>query len=186
VFDFFANRFLRGKEVLSNSDGLQEAFHQEFFQSALKNSWVVIFAGASFDDQEDYNLELCGRRVRYVVQLLRETEGISPLGLWGIRAGEYKETPAGRTTPLSEEEEEVQAKLMGPKKLATQRRLLIISITPVGKQYPTSDGQAIVAATAQLLLENGIIPKTYDYAATAPTLLDVQKGQADSNGKLAR
>ena len=186
VFDFFANRFLRGKEVLSNSGGLQDAFHQEFFQSALKDSWVVIFAGASFEDQEDYNLELCGRRVRYVVQLLRETEGISPRGLWGIRAGEYRETPPGRTTALSEEEEEVQAKLMGPKKLATQRRLLIISITPVGKQFPAANDQAIVAATAQLLLENGIIPKNYDYASTAPTFIDVQKGRADSNGKVAR
>lgn len=171
TFDFDSNRFLKGRDVLTNPDVLKSTFRQPTFQYALQNRWVVIFAGASFEGNEEHNRNLCRRRVRGVFEILTHTEGIIPRGYWGIRAGEYREILPNSTSPLSEEEEERQARKVGEQKLAGQRRLIIIAIGPASLEHSFENGNRIVVRVVAMLREKNIIPHIYDYAISEPSRL---------------
>lgn len=135
TYDFYANKFLKDQEGLSDPESLVKVFRdfrdQESLRTRIEKSWVLIFAGASSEGTENHNLELSSRRVNGVFQMMTKDAGLSPLGYWAIRAGEYKgfdekmpsdKAQARSLSTLSPEEKE---NLLGP-----QRRLIVFVITP--------------------------------------------------------
>lgn len=162
VFDFDGDRFLKGKRVLDDAQSFRDAIAGA--SNELRDTWLLIFAGASVEGIPEDNLKLCRHRVDFVATMIAETIPGGKQRYWAIRAGEFKMTLQGHE--MSEEEEDQYAYQVGEQVLSHQRRLILVSVKPGG--VPADRSVEVVAAVARKLLEAHVLPREYDYADSTP------------------
>jgi hypothetical protein len=170
IYDFNSAYYTPGEnqitQELSVAGRLLE--HQEDFAE----SWVVIFAGASFEGTTRQNLDLCRCRIWNVARFMAR-EDLNNLGYWSIPAGElrlYDGSP-DEDTPEIEAEEEEEAQRLGEAGLRSQRRMLIVTVKPL--QQVTGDStQVHVNEVVEALRAKGLLPTNYDRGTAKPVALD--------------
>ncbi len=170
AYDFFSNKFLRGKEEVADPQALRAALTELQTllsqQGKLRNSWVLVFAGASFDKNADTNLVLCNRRVDSIICIMSKELGISGLGYWKIPAGEYRAGLPNQPAPSEEEEEEI-AKRMDENDLASQRRLIVLFVSP-REAVPQDAGQRVMSTVGEALYDHDLLPSSYELHRPQP------------------
>jgi hypothetical protein len=164
AYDFDSHRFLKGKAVLDDQEALKKTLVE--LREELQNSWILVFAGASFEGTSALNLGLCRQRVNAVARMMASDIGISNARYWAIRAGEYKQ----KGTSLSEKDEDRLAAEMGEKALAEQRRLIVIAIKA---HNPVVEGDAnrTMSVLVKSFYDQEFLPVNYDYSRTEPAPL---------------
>lgn len=163
VFD--QNRFLRNRVALINPTTLEVAL--QGLRDDLRNKWIVIFAAASIEGDDDYNLQLCRDRVAAVVGMLRAHLSGTTTRYWGLPVGEAVVTSA-RERAGEPEEEAIAAKL-GEDQLRKQRQLILIAIDAQDGKAPSD---RLVGLVVQQLRERKLLPTEYDFgASTSPAPL---------------
>jgi hypothetical protein len=174
LYDFDANRFLKGKELLADPSGLQRIFWAEQKEHAKEfaDAWIVIFAGASFESDASFNLNLCRQRVNAVANLMVQETGIIGQGYWAIRAGEFK--AEGIAEADEEVAEERRAAELGERKLAEQRRLIVIVILPPQSRTP-QEAQTQLSSVVKTLSDHRLLPTNYDYGQTEPAPIEIMR-----------
>lgn len=167
-FEFDSNRFLSGNASLDNADKFRSTLAAESFRNELKDAWVIVFAGASFDGLPEKNRELCRERVLSVAATLRDTPGIAARGFWGVSAGE--KVPEGGA--ISEKDENVIAGKMTEAERRKQRTLIIVAARPSGPAVadPPPD---FIRQLAALLYEHKLLPADYDIGRGEPAPLNL-------------
>ena len=172
IYDFEAYYFTPGENQVAYDSQFLSALleHQEDFAE----SWVVIFAGASFEGMPDKNFDLCRCRVWNLARLMLR-EGINNLGYWSIPAGEFR--LRGATDDSTEDnaeteaEEEEEAKRLGESGLSSQRRLLVVTVKPIQEESGNS-AQARLNEVVEALGEKGLLPTNYDRGTDNPVALE--------------
>lgn len=160
--EFDSNRFLSGHATLDNADKFRSVLASDSFQQEVKDSWVIIFAGASFDGKAEDNHRLCRQRVTAVAAALRATQGLSPKGIWGVAAGEKVLSPQA-----SEEDEENAARKMSSKELSSQRVLIIVAVRG-GAPRNGESPQDFIRRLYPHLYRSGLLPTDYDAHEAEP------------------
>jgi hypothetical protein len=166
LYDFDANRFLRGKEVVDNPDELKLLLIEK--SAELKRSLVVIFAGASFDGEPGSNRNLCRRRGCYVVELASAIPGVATNKLWIIAAGEHN-APGPVGSDDENREEDVRASPNGAQVLRGQRKLLLITIPDNVTDTAHKNAADVVKAVVEILRRGTFVPTDYDHGQSEPT-----------------
>ena len=171
IHDFDAHFYTPGENQVTDESKLMSSLleHQKDFE----DSWVVIFAGASFEGMPEKNLDLCRCRVWNVARFMLR-EGINNRGYWSIPAGEFrlKTEPDDSTGDEGESEtaEEEEARL-GESGLSSQRRLLVVTVKPL--QQETGDSaQACLNEVVEALGAKALLPTNYDKGTANPVALD--------------
>jgi hypothetical protein len=167
--EFDSNRFLPGAATLDNAEKFRSTLASEAVRAELSDALVIIFAGASFDKDPEFNQQLCRQRVTAVATLLRDQQGLSPKGFWGIPAGE--KLPPGKA--ISEEEEDRLAARMSEKERRSQRALIIIAIRATGTTDAAKNPQEFVRLLTPALYENGLLPTDYDARTAEPAPINL-------------
>jgi hypothetical protein len=176
-YDFYAGKFIVDNTQLQNESALVDMFAG--MREQLKDSWLIIFATASLEGYEDYNYDLCRRRLHAVKDLMERDAGISARGYWGILAGEYKMDLHDVPPEKWEDEENIIAKKKGKVWLADQRRLILITIRETA---PLSDQarEQVPFVVARQVYEQGMLPRNYDAPNSPPFALTAKAGDAES------
>jgi hypothetical protein len=170
-FEFDSNRFLPGGPDLDNAGKFRSTLASEAVRADLNGALVVIFAGASFDKDPEFNQQLCRQRVLAVASLLRDQQGLSPKGFWGIPGGEKR--PEGRAA-VSEAEEDRLAARMSEKERRSPRALIIISIRGASAATDVAQNpQEVVRQLAPALYANGLLPTDYDSREAEPAPINL-------------
>lgn len=169
LYDFDANRFMRGQEVVDDPNELQRLLTER--AADLKNSLIVVFAGASFEGVPDKNRRLCRRRGCYVGKLALTVSGAAPDRLWMIAAGEHK-SPALAGPDEEKQEEDVRSSPGGEQTLRAQRKLLLITIPSDGAGGSPPE---VVKAVVETLRRWNFLPTDYDHGQSEPTPLAEMK-----------
>jgi len=188
TYDFYSNRFLKNKEILTDPNLMKDIFAgfrtNDELRQRIEKSWVLIFAGASMEGSESYNLALSCERVRAVARMMVKDAGISSGGYWAIRAGEYKGTNGEGISRNDQEQETFLSHLTPQQKedqLAPERRLIVAIITP---HYRVSTGSEDGKMTllANEFYRNKLLPDGYQYtldqSRAKPMLIDL--GELDN------
>lgn len=169
--EFDSNRFLPGGAGLDNAEKFRSTLASEAVRAELNDALVIIFAGASFDKDPDFNQQLCRQRVLAVASLMRDQPNLLPKGFWGIPAGE--KIPS-RKAPISEEEEDRIAARMSEKERRSQRALIVIAIrSAAGATDTAQNPQEIVRQLAPALYANGLLPNDYDAREAEPAPINL-------------
>lgn len=167
--EFDANRFLSGNATLDNADKFRATLSSESFRQEVKDAWLIVFAGASFDGDPEANRQLCRNRVTSVATTIKNTPGIAAKGFWGISAGE--KAPPG-TTPVSEKEENAIAARIPEAERRKQRALIIVAAratNPSGAAPPPD----FIRQLSALLYHHGLLPSDYDAGTGEPVPLNL-------------
>lgn len=174
IYDFDVYYYTQGEGRVTNEPEFLSVLikHQKDFT----DSWVVIFAGASFEGTTKKNLDLCRCRVWNVASLMSRQGKINGLGYWSIAAGEFRlrslsADDFGEDGPEVEAEEEAQAKQIGEEGLRAQRRLLVVSVKPL-RQESGDAAQPQLNEVADALAGKGLLPTNYDKGKAKPASLD--------------
>lgn len=166
LYNFDANRFLKGKEIVDDPKELRRLLIEK--RAELKSSLIVIFAGASFDGEPGNNRSLCRRRTCYVGKLVSAIPNIAPNKLWMIAAGEHK-APGPAGSDEEDREEKVQASPNGEQVLRGQRKLLLITIPDNASGTGNKSASDIVKAVVESLRRGPLLPTEYDHGQSEPT-----------------
>ena len=167
LYDFDANHFLIGREVVDHQEELQGLLEER--GAELKSSSIVIFAGASFDGDPGDNRKLCLRRGCYVGKLALKIPGVSQDQLWVIAAGEHK-FPGPPVPDEEQKEDDVRSSPNGEQILRGQRKLLLVTIpSDAGTGVAAGDASALVKAVVEVLRRNNFLPTDYDHGQWEPT-----------------
>ena len=178
-YDFYSNKFIVNNTALKNKSDLIATFGG--LREEFKDSWILIFATASLEAYEEYNLELCRNRLYAVKDMLADTVGISAKGYWGILAGEYKMTMEGISPENVEDEENKVARERGEKWLAPQRKLIVITIRAIAKLTPEIEKE-IPFVVAKHVYGQGMLPRNYDAPNSTPFLLEKKDRIQNTSG----
>jgi hypothetical protein len=169
TYDFYSNKFLRGKAVMTDPEALEKIFksfrNDEKLRKRFEQSWVLIFASASSENSETHNLDLSSKRVNRVFQMMTQDAGLSCLGYWAIRAGEYKGTLPEEISRSDDEQELLFSKMSPQHKeevLAPQRRLIVAVITP-HQPVPPSEFDNYVTFLSDEFYKQNLLPDGYQY-----------------------
>ncbi len=177
-YDFYASKFIVDNTALRDKPAIIKHFTS--LHEQLKDSWVIIFASASLEGDEDHNLDLCRCRLYAVEALLNDEAGVKARGYWGILAGEYKINLANIESGRREEEEDRIAKDRGTKWLSEQRRLIVVTIREIAPL--TSEARELVPLiVANKINENKMFPQDYDAPNSAPFLLKSQNTNSNES-----
>jgi hypothetical protein len=164
-YDFDANRFLRGKEVVDDPDELRRVLIEK--SAELKNSLIIIFAGASFDGEPGDNRNLCRRRGCYVGKLAAAIPGVGADRLWMIAAGEHHPPNSGSGDENTEEN--IGASPNGAQVLRGQRKLLLITIPKTAAGPSLENASEVVRTVVEALRRGKFVPTEYDHGQSEPT-----------------
>jgi hypothetical protein len=176
--DFFGSKFIVDNTRLKNQGDLIENFQRR--RDSLDGGWVLIFAAASLEGHEDYNLRLCSQRLVAVRRLMQNGADIKAKSYWGILAGENKVDLPGVKPEDEEEAEEAFADERGEPWLAEQRRLIVVGIKEIVPLQPQAAEQ-VPYVVAKHLYDNNLLPKNYDSSGSKPFLI-TQKASAEDGG----
>jgi outer membrane protein OmpA-like peptidoglycan-associated protein len=168
-FEFDSNRFLSGNATLDNASKFRATLGSDAVRGELNDSWVIIFAGASFDGKPETNQQLCRERVVTVANIIRQ-QGLSPRRLWGIPAGE--KIP-NLSSPISEEDEE---RVAAEQELRGQRALIIVAVRPTAPD-DAQNSQDVMRRLSTPLYKSGLLPSDYDAREAEPAPLNLPPSQ---------
>jgi hypothetical protein len=173
-YDFYSGKFIVNNTTLRNEQTMVATF--QGLREQLKESWIIIFATTSLEGYEDYNLDLCNRRLYAMKDMLAQDAGISAKGYWGILAGEFKIDLDNVKQEEREDEENRIAQKLGEKWLSDQRRLIVITIretAPLSQQVRDQ----VPFVVSKYVYEQGMLPRNYDAPNSTPFPLN---GKSDS------
>lgn len=174
IFDFDVYYYLQGQDHVVDETKFVNVLN--IHKENLTQGWIVIFAGASYEDDQYENLGLCRRRVSAVAELMLQKAQINSLGYWGIPAGEYRLVEKATQGQCVEDEknieleEEVQAKKLKDEELRKQRRLIVTVVTPPPQLAASSESK--LPEVIKVLVDQGILPANYDCGRTKPARLN--------------
>jgi hypothetical protein len=169
LYDFDANRFMRGQEVVDDPNELKRLLTER--GADLKRSLLVVFAGASFDGEPGVNRNLCRRRGCYVGKMASSIPGVAANRVWVIAAGEHKSRDFAGPDEESKEED-VLGSPGGQRTLRSQRKLLLITIPLDGASGAAQGGaQGVVKTVVDALRRGALLPTDYDHGQTDPAPL---------------
>jgi hypothetical protein len=176
-YDFYSGKFIVNNTSLKNEKTMVSTF--QGLQGQLKDSWVIIFATASLEGYEDYNLELCTRRLYAVRDMLARDASVPARGFWGVLAGEFKIDLNNVPEEKIEDEENKIAQERGEKWLSDQRRLIVITIRETSPLSQQARDQ-VPSVVAKYVYEQGMLPRNYDAPNSDPIPLTAKSDSARS------
>ena len=173
VYDFDTSYYAPGENQFTGEPQFLSVLLER--QKDFGESWVVIFAGASFEGTTSKNFDLCRCRIWNLARFMSR-EGITNLGYWSIPAGEFRlrdGSPDDSTEDSAEieEEEEEEANRLGEGGLRGQRRLLVVAVKPL-QQVTGDSAQAYLNDVVEALAGRGLLPTNYDKGTAKPVALD--------------